>query len=804
MTQAEVERQMADGGRAAAIARFQRAEENSDAASNPYATAIFRRFIQPLTAGLDEYLTKSVRGVAAKYRVLLRGQDTTALAYITLRGIINNCMIRDDIPWAGVAMSIGRTVYAEVALRQFEGINPELYYTLVEDMERRMTKSERHRMTVMRLSAEKDGTPLPYWDVATKMGVGTLLLGAAQDMGIIRSYDVRGVKMKTTKYAELVPELRELIEQIKGFIAGMSPFNLPCVEPPKDWVSPNDGGWHTQAMRRSLPCMVRGQASATMEDVGPTVLGALNAVQRVAWEVNERVLEVAEFARMHFDVQEVLVSDRRGGIPDKPLFMQADPDLKVADMTEFERVEFDAWRAEAREWHTSQKIRGARAGSTNEAIRVANQYKGAPLWFVYSADYRGRFYASGQGISPQGNDLSKALIHFAHGQPIKTEEGLFWFRVAGANKWANDKLDKQPLEVRAQWVIDNAEFIQRIADDPLSHREWADADVPFQFLAWCFEYAAWMADPVAFRARIPLGQDGSCNGLQHFSAMLRDQVGGRATNLLPDEVQHDIYGLVAEATTAIVAADPDDSSIAQRWKAHTLSRGLVKRSVMTLPYGSTKHACKDFILREYLDKGMAPEFEKKEYHAAAAWLGPRVWDGIGKVVIKGQQAMQWLQAASSVMCAGKAPHIIWQSPSGFVVRQRYHAREVLKVSCHSISGKRIRINVQTLRDEGDPMRHRNGMAPNFVHSCDASHLHLFVKQWEEEGGGDIALVHDDYGALPDDTARLHRTLRESFVAMYQDRDPLKALAQQVEGLEAIPAAGELELEEVLKSKYFFC
>src|SRR5690606_32168686 len=110
----------------------------------------------------------------------------------------------------------------------------------------------------------------------------------------------------------------------------------------------------------------------------------------------------------------------------------------------------------------------------------------------------------------------------------------------------------------------------RIAADPISYREWTDADVPFQFLAWCFEYADYKRNPVEFTSRIPLGQDGSCNGLQHFSAMLRDSAGGRATNLLPDVIQHDIYGLVASATGAIVGSEPEGDSIAVRWKCHEL------------------------------------------------------------------------------------------------------------------------------------------------------------------------------------------------------------------------------------------
>ena len=804
ITQAELEHEMVDGGRAAATARFKTAEEAHDASSNPYAAAIFRRYIQPFANGLTAFFEKKTRGFAGKSKVLIREMDPLTLAYITIRGVLNETQHAGDDPTMnGMSMSVGRTVYSEVVLGHFKDINPELYFTLVQDLERRMTKSERHRFLVMKNSAEKDGIKLPYWDVATKAGVGALLVGCAVDIGLVESYTQRAGKKLTTAL-RLAPELQELIDQIKGYVAGLSPQVTPCVEPPKPWVSPTDGGWHTAAMRRTLPSCVRGVSRLSLDECPPIVLRGLNKLQAVSWRVNERVLEVAQIARTRFDVQDVLISDRRDELPDKPLFMQENPDLKPSEMSEMQKVEFKEWCGLAREYHTAQKLRGIHSRSTNESLRAGERFKGRPLWFVYSADYRGRFYASGMGINPQGNDLAKALLEFDRGHKILTERGAFWFRVAGANKWAQDKLDKQPLDVRAQWVIDNEQFIRAIAADPISNREWTGADVPFQFLAWCFDYTAWLDDPANHESRIPLGQDGSCNGLQHFSAMLRDSVGGRATNLVPDSVQRDIYGMVAQETAEIVQGDPDVGTIAERWKRHELSRSLVKRSVMTLPYGSNRRSCAEFILKEYLDKGSAPEFEKHERYAAAQWLSYRVWAGIGRVVVKGREAMEYLQEASKILGHGKLPHITWRTPSGFVVRQRYHAREVIRISCDSLSGKRIQVNIQTFRNEGDPLRHRNGTAPNFVHGCDASHMHLFLDAADAEGLDDLALIHDDYGCPADQVDTLHRLLRETFVCMYTDLNPLELLCEQYPQLPPPPDAGDLDLEVVKQSAYFFC
>ncbi len=810
MNQIELEQEMADGGRAKALARFANNEEAHSAHSNPYAQALYRRSIEPMAEAIKLHLTKVTRGVASKHKVLLKDEDPLVLAFITVRAIMDFCLADTAVPLGSLAREVGNSVYGEVLLKHFEDINPELYFTLVKDFERRMTKSERHKLTVFKDSAAKDGIPLPVWDLAAKADVGKILLGIATDLGLVRIDTLWEKPTKSTHHILLSDELREIVNQIKGHVAGLMPMIMPCIEPPRPWVAVNDGGYHSMAMRRTTPYAVRGVPSVDADMVPQMILDGLTQLQNVAWRVNAKVLDIALICHEKFDVGDSLVSDRRSEEPDKPLFMLDNPDIKFDQMSEMQQIEFKEWCATKREWYTETKVRGSKSGATTEALYMANRFKGRPLWFVYTCDYRGRFYASARGISPQGADLAKALLEFNDGSLIDTPEAEFWFRVAGANRWAADGLDKKPLAERAQWSKDNAEFICRIASDPISHREWTNADVPFQFLAWCFEFASWHESPTTHRTRLPLGQDGSCNGLQHFSAMLRDEVGGRSTNLVPDSVQHDIYRDVAEATDSIIRAEPEDdeSLVAGRWRRHALSRALVKRSVMTLPYGSTRFSSAEFIHDEYLAKGKAPEFEKLEYAKAANWLSYRVWDGIGKVVVKGREAMEWLQMCSDVITAAKPANVSWRSPSGMLVTQRYSVQESLIVQCRLTGRQRTKIKLRVDTDVGDSRRHRNGIAPNFVHSCDAAHMHFFLQRCREEGLTQLALVHDDYGCPAGQVATLHRLIRETFVQMYTEHDPLAEFKQFHESdrllLPDVPPPGNLNLTDVLQSTYFFC
>jgi DNA-directed RNA polymerase len=112
----------------------------------------------------------------------------------------------------------------------------------------------------------------------------------------------------------------------------------------------------------------------------------------------------------------------------------------------------------------------------------------------------------------------------------------------------------------------------------------------------------------------------------------------------------------------------------------------------------------------------------------------------------------------------------------------------------------------------DRRKANNGVAPNFVHACDAAHLMRTVNAAVAEGITSIATVHDSFGCLPSRAARFRKIILEEFVRMYETHDVLaevfaQARADLSRNTKRMPSAppqyGALDLKKVLDAEFAF-
>lgn len=810
--QLEWERKHRELGQAKMAAQLEAAKEDGRITDTPLGSVVLRRYLLWLSRKIARDITIDLgeAGKSKAYSPLLHSLDTDAVALISITEALKYC-VQGSVQATTVGFAIGKALYGELALASFRDINANLYEVLTEDLQRKMSKDLRHRMTIFRMQAQKNNIELPEWTPTQKLQVGMYVLGlmsTPNEDGIsILENSLKQVGRKTKYMVDMAPEIHTLMQGIEGSIIGNSGFAAPCLIPPQDWTGEEGvGGFHGDLKIRAVR-FFKGNSRIweimQAEGHDPTVtLKMLNRHQKVAWKVNPYIHDLLKGMRYHgYGIRKKVefMSAHERAKPERLAWLDT---VKEEDFTDEQQAEFESWKRQMRDWHTEAKRIGRVELRCNMALSVAQEVSTLDrFYYVYQVDNRGRMYPVSGLLNPQGSDVQKSLLHAADGEPIDSPEALWWFKMGIASKFGIDKLAPEEC---VKWVDDNHDNIIRAAEDPLQRDAfhwWTGADKPLQFIALCDEYSRYWKDPVNFVSRIAVAMDGTCNGLQNYSAMLRDSVGGRATNLISAEsgIPNDIYGDVAKASYKRLGRAPL-SDLRNAWLDFGFDRSLTKKSVMTQVYGSTFGTCRKSIIEYCHDKQI---FEGQEYDHAdyAAHL---VWDGIGDVVVKAKEAMDWLRKSAGTLMKEGAEYITWLAPTGFRVVQVYDKHETMQVQAHI--GKKVRLRVPDPDNvEGpDKMRHRNALPPNFIHSIDSSHMAFVSVRLAEEltEGLFMHFIHDDFGVLPKHAALLSRVIREEFVKMHEgySLDDFKA---GYPFLSNPPEKGDLDINCVLNSVNFF-
>ena len=600
-----------------------------------------------------------------------------------------------------------------------------------------------------------------------------------------------------TKVIRPTEAVHRWLEQQHARCELLEPMHLPMIVPPRRWTTPFRGGYVTKTPGARLV----KQANAAYHDHLRTVemagvYSAVNAIQSTAWKINLPVLDVV---REIWDGGGVL-----GGLPNRqPLALPPRPPEFAHD----EQVKA-RWKREAADIHDLNTTNLSKRLAISQRLWIAEKFADEEaIYFPHSVDFRGRVYPiPSAGPNPQGDDICKALLTFAEGHPI-TDAGAGALAVHIAGLFGVDKVS---INDRMDWFWKNEHLILDSANNPLDGaRFWAEADSPFMALAACIEWAGYISEGADFISHLPISLDGSNSGLQHFSAMLRDPVGAKAVNLLPDDRPQDIYSDVAAKAQAITDHDEDDR--ATPWRGGMVTRKVAKRPCMTFTYSATRFGMTDMIyqtLRE-LDANGQPHLGPADNYAASLYLSYALWDAISETVVAASTAMAWLRDAAKVMTAAGQP-IWWTTPTGLPVLQTYPKRRSSMVKVFH-KNKMMRLKLQNAAPGIDGQRQVNGISPNFIHSMDAAHLMAVANACHMAGIYDLSVVHDSFGVHACRVFELRTILRETFADQYSVdrlamlRDELVAQLPEdyADKLPPLPPMGDFDINDVRRSEYLF-
>jgi DNA-directed RNA polymerase len=448
----------------------------------------------------------------------------------------------------------------------------------------------------------------------------------------------------------------------------------------------------------------------------------------------------------------------------------------------------------------------------------ANHYQNYDeVYLPVTMDFRGRVYAKPY-LNHQRADYIKAMWLFSEGKAMSHINAVDWLKIHIANTGDFDKVSKAPFSARLKWVNDNFVRIYETVQEPFKDLWWTTADCPFSFLSACRELARFVDVGAAYVCHLPIAIDGSCSGLQHYSAMLRDEAGGKSVNLLPSIKPEDVYKDVAGIVNQLVIQDGDTDPVAKEWLDHKIDRKVTKRATMTLCYGSKQYGWREQLMEDFMSKYKAQidlgQLDKHPFESpgkASSYMAKKLDIALRMTVEKALEGMEWLQQVAGLLAQEGHP-VIWSSPLGFPVVNEYFSAIEKRLDI-TINKRKVRTKLLLgFDDKLKGSKQRSTIAPNFVHSYDASHLMMVVLEASNRGLNNFLLIHDSFGCLPSDMEEFSKIVKEQFIDLYKHNDPFMVIYMYAMSvlsnksktkLTPPPEKGTLNLNEVMKSNYAF-
>ena len=769
---------------------------------------LMKKTVEVLSKAIHTYIKDEVAkpGRMKTASPFLAMLDNDVAAFISLRSIMDG--ISNSQKLVNLSHQIGRALSDQVRFNLWEAQDKDYFKNLVEKIGKVSASRHYRRYGLIRSASYAMGESVPVWSQVERTQVGQLMIDLIiRSTGLVKLGSTRTKGKKYSSYTLLpTQQTLDMIQDIINQGELLSPAYLPMVTTPKKWTNSSNGGYLTHRVP-FIKETHKNVKNDVFNDKMDIEFACVNALQETKWKVNSKVYKVMSEA---WESEQVI-----GGMPNRKELVlppsDIPKDLKKADMDEETRIKFKTWKGKASQVYEENIRRKSQLLQFMRTLNLAEKFRHFDqIYFPYQADFRGRKYTISSFLSPQGTEPAKALLTFAEGLPIEDQEQADWLAIHGANCAGVDKVS---FNERIQWVKDNEFHILRSAQEGLDYTWWTKFDDAWLFYAFCLEWAGYTRMGFGYTSHLPIALDGSNNGLQHYSAMLRCPVGGKATNLTKEEIPQDIYQEVADVVLKETKrlADLDDP-IAKLWlESGFINRKMTKRPVMVVPYGGTRYSAMLYVeeyVKDQLRKGADfPIPEKENLSQYINWMTTLVWKAIGEVVVSAREAMTWIREVSSMLSKKGFP-VIWWTPTGLYIYQHYKAFKWRRIVT-TIDGKLLKPVIY--EEDGkkiDVIRSVNGSAPNFVHSLDASALTMTVKLCKQENIESYAMIHDSYGTHANKTPMLAKLLREAFVDIYVKNDVLgdfrKAALEVLDEVPEPPEQGNLNIYEVLHSPYFFC
>lgn len=794
--------------------------------------------IDAVTEQLKEYFNTRARGQGAIYKNFLKenfeGREEI-LAFTVLEYLLNAVSVRVPKVTA-LSTTLTSKVLDLLSVEQFKDNEPKFYSYLEYEYKSRgigYINSRKKKLSTMtgndiNFNLEKQSV--------FKTNIGARLIECVLSSGCnLFESRIKYNRNKTEKILVLTEDASKIIGRVKDRNVLFSVTYKPLVAQPMPWTSMwGNGGYYTS----NNQTFIRNQKACKYveHNIEPEVLDrafdVINHIQNTKWRVNTYILDV-----INNIIDNSLIDPNT---PDSnPKFYGDLPymdSLNVYDMIPKEKYgEVDAkgkhvTKEAYKNWFRAKEIQLKKLEANRSkrimftlAHNIATEYADRDcMYFTYNTDFRGRLYPIQQILNPQSTGAVKSFLSFAEGRML-TKDGLYWLKIHIANNFGIDKLS---YDERVSWVDDNTKDLLEYARNPMDTiNTWNDADEPLMFLAGCkslLDYTE--GKPVD----LPISLDATCSGLQLYSGLLMDKEGAEAVNVVDKTNEGkavppaDVYTDVATRVESYLdeGSYPDKISFKTRDGEHkvvttnveakdlkgNVTRKLTKRNVMTVPYSVTKRGMFDQV-RDLLNE---MEDDEKVFWKGDKWVVAKLLvelnsRGINDIVEGASVGQEFIKGVINTYYSDKENSekpLIWQTPFfNFPVVQWKTKSKVKRVK--SVFGQ---LTLQLPTSKINKQQQSNGIAPNLIHSLDATLMYLTVEKLRKQGVTDFMLIHDSFGVPANDVPLLNDAVRESFVELFET-NPLEHWIKQVAESKIDDVKdimiNTLNLDDVLDSTYIF-
>jgi DNA-directed RNA polymerase len=434
-------------------------------------------------------------------------------------------------------------------------------------------------------------------------------------------------------------------------------------------------------------------------------------------------------------------------------------------------------------------------------LEIARSFVNDTFYFPHNMDFRGRAYPVSPLFNHIGADSSRGLLIFARGKPLG-KTGLYWLKIHLANVYGYDKAS---FEEREKFAMDHLEDISDSAVNPLNGRRWwLTAEDPWQCLATCKELrnALDSPDPTQFVSHLPVHQDGTCNGLQHYAALGGDVMGAQQVNLEPGSRPADIYSAVAQMVEDAAARDAAAGNELAAFLVGKIRRKVVKQTVMTSVYGVTRFGGHRQVSKQ-VDE-LIPVDERFSPSQLAKYINHQIFNSLSSMFLAAHHIQHWFIECANRICRAVSPEhlerielsreggdyrdvstiapsrpsakmeaahqlgflepVVWTTPLKLPVVQPYRTRSMYKIHTGL---QHVSLHEHQSSAPVDRRKQMAAFPPNFVHSLDATHMYLTAIKCNEMGLT-FASVHDSFWTHAADVDTMNGVVRDTFITVHQD------------------------------------